>query len=120
MNITITKKQNIRIDGVKYKAQEYLHKTGCTPCILSLKDRCHAVPCSPGERTDGKNVIFVKAEPKWIKVNGVVPDLAPNLLVEWRNKKDMQGTASAVSLIWGIGEDNEVTHYRVVKNEEAA
>ena len=64
MNITVTKKQNIKIDGVKYKAQKYLHKTGCTPCALNLKGRCHVVPCSPGERTDGKNATFVKAEPK--------------------------------------------------------
>lgn len=121
MNVAITKKQNIRINRVKYKAQEVLGEPRCDSCILSLENCCYKVPCVPSERTDGKDVIFVKAEPKWIAVDGVVPALAPDTEIKWKNAQGDKGRTTAGDLGWRLDEVAcKITHYRVVKAWEAA
>ena len=120
----VTKKGNIIIDGVKYKAKNVIRAGHCDGCALEkegrLSDFCNASPCLPFERQDGREVIFVEAKPKnpWIAVSGVVPELDLDLdtMIEWRSKANGRAITTFYDLCWAIGEPHEVTHYRLVKS----
>lgn len=63
----VTKKQNIRVDGVKYVTEEHkgnIRGAGCMQCILSTSPSCTAAPCTSEARTDGREVIFVAKKAK--------------------------------------------------------
>ena len=61
MDIKITKKQNVKVDGVKYVAKPF---DECAECAFNpgreLADVCTQVPCGQAEREDGRSVIFVR------------------------------------------------------------
>lgn len=63
----VTKKQNVVVDGVKYKAKP---SGSCDACVLKSSKydgvtfRCNSAPCLESERVDGRRVIFVKKNPK--------------------------------------------------------
>lgn len=59
-DIKITKKQNVKVDGVKFKAVPY---TGCVDCAFDkIGDACEVAPCPAYQREDGLSVIFMKKE----------------------------------------------------------
>lgn len=117
----VTKKENIIIDGVKYKAKDVIRDGQCDGCALEKEVTaafCNASPCLPFERQDGREVIFVEAKPKnpWIAVNGVVPELDLDDVIEWRSKANGRDITTFNDLYWAIGKPHEVTHYRLVKS----
>lgn len=118
----VTKKGNIIINGVKYKAKNVIRAGHCDGCALKRKGRlsdfCDALPCLPSDRQDGREVIFVEAKPKnpWIAVNGVVPELDLDDVIEWRSKANGRDITTFNDLYWAIGKPHEVTHYRLVKS----
>lgn len=123
MEIRVTKKQNIVVDGVKYKAKEVGHGV-CTGCAFDpgpMAETCRAVRdtdvCTSTYRADGRSVVWVKKEPKWIPVNGAKPaDLPDATQIEWKNKLGTRGgPIYAGGLAWAKGLRNEVTHYRLAK-----
>jgi hypothetical protein len=121
--VRVTKKENVVVDGVKYKAitaASNSHPDTCARCAFRNKgDLCGPVNCLSWNRKDGRLVYF-EAKPKkvkkggWIKVNGVKPDLPPDLLIEWVNKTGNTAKVLAGSLAWCIGLSNEVVKYRPV------
>ena len=63
MNIKITKKQNVKIDGVKYVA--VTARPDCTGCAFEFTPNmsvCKHIPCCPVIREDGREVIFIRAQ----------------------------------------------------------
>jgi hypothetical protein len=115
MTIEVTKKQNIRIDGVKYKA--VASDGTCMGCDL-YEGSCFAVPCVPPDRMDSRHVIFVRKEPEWTPVNGIKPVLDPLAKIEWKNRLGHSMSTTAGELCWNIGSANEVTHYRILKSSK--
>lgn len=61
MEIKVTKKQNVKVDGVKFKAQEQASCT-CHGCAFDkdLTEVCDYAPCQSHTRGDGMDVIFVR------------------------------------------------------------
>lgn len=123
MEIRVTKKQNIVVDGVKYKAKPVPPGT-CRGCAFYGPERRETCPkvgeekvCTSITRTDDQSVVWVKKEPKWIPVNGAKPaDLPDATQIEWKNKLGTRGgPISAGGLAWAKGLRNEVTHYRLAK-----
>lgn len=60
MEIRITKKQNMVVDGVKYKAKAQSSCEGCAFRYGDLAAACTAAPCGPVLRDDGYSVVFIK------------------------------------------------------------
>lgn len=120
MEIKITKKQNVKVDGVKYVAKAYEGCAGCAFQPIEMDSACREAPCSSGRLLDGLSVIFVKKESKWIPVNGEEPrDLDPGTSILWKTKSGSKGgPCSAGALAWQIGYPNEVTHYRLAKEPQ--
>lgn len=117
MDIKVTKKQNVKVDGVKYKAVLGGTCTGCAFDDTAPHEACGRAPCHASSRDDGREVIFVKKESKWVAINGVVPYLRPSTRVTWKTKDGRTGgTCTAEALSWSIGDSNEVTHYRIVED----
>lgn len=112
MNITITKKQNVKIDGVKYKAKRQLD---CNGCAFDHRDEkfCRPMPCRAQMRADEHSVIFVKTNP-WIAVNGVKPDIPLGRQFQWKDRQGNKAITSGPLLNWSFGEPDEVTHYRLL------
>lgn len=114
MDIKITKKQNVKVGGVKYVAKPFQGCAGCAFDNPTFREACGQVHCA-----DGRSVIFVKKEPKWVPIHGVVPALPRGTRIQWKNKeggKSLQAEGVLVQVVnWAIGKDNEVTHYRIVK-----
>lgn len=116
MDVKVTKKQNVKVDGVKYVPQE--QRGTCLGCAFDrahMRAACNLAPCTG--REDSREVIFVLKADQWIPIKGVVPKLDPNTRIEWRSKSwkaSACGPCFAGGLNWAIGEANEVTHYRVV------
>ena len=49
---TVTKKGNVKSDGVKYKFVESAHED-CSHCVFAIKERlCEVAPCTPISRAD--------------------------------------------------------------------
>jgi hypothetical protein len=116
MTLKITKKQNVILDGMKYVAKEYVD---CNQCAFTKIGLCGEIPCMPHRRHDEQEVHFVfkgpvKPKNKWIAINGVIPGLAPNLRIEFKNKLGTVSSLTVKILDWAIGRDCEVTHYRAV------
>ena len=126
--VRVTKKENVVVDGVKYKAKTArsarLDDT-CAYCALrNRSDSC--APCEAPDRKDGRNVYFIVKPPKaakpaeipapegWIAVKGIVPALNPGMRVEWVNRAGTRSSCSVGNLHWCIGSIYEVTHYRPV------
>lgn len=65
MNIKITKKQNVVVDGVKY-VTDRVDGYRCTHCAFDMAMHmvCEVAPCGTGERRDGRSIIFIKKVPK--------------------------------------------------------
>jgi len=61
MKIEISKRQNVRIDGVEYVAVANAN-VGCRRCAFGDIDGCRSIPCLPDMRKDNQHVIFVKKE----------------------------------------------------------
>lgn len=62
MKFKLTKKQNVVLDGVKYKAVAHT-STGhaCRQCALDQEvDACVLTPCQAHHRADGREVIFIR------------------------------------------------------------
>lgn len=59
MEIRVTKKQNMVVDGVKYKAKT--SDGGCEGCAFRYNSTsaCDAAPCAPHNRDDSRDAIFV-------------------------------------------------------------
>jgi len=118
----VTKKDNVIIDGVKYKAKNVIRAGHCDGCAFEIEGRlsdfCGASPCVSFDRQDSREVIFVEAKPKnpWIAVNGVVPELDLDTMIEWRSKTNGRDITTFNDLCWAIGKPHEVTHYRLVKS----
>lgn len=121
MDITITKKQNVIVDGVRYQAKPT--QGYCMGCAFNPHEfdiACDVAPCTKPRRTDNKDVIFIKKESKkaWIPVEGDKPSLSPGLVIHWKNKLGMRsprGGVFAGYVDWAIGQENEITHFRVAK-----
>lgn len=70
MEIKITKKQNVIVDGVKYKA--VLDGTscgGCKDCAFDtpeMQEPCRKAPCELNLRNDSRDVIFIKSDSSFI------------------------------------------------------
>lgn len=121
--VRMTLKENVVIDGVKYKAvtaASNAHEDSCDRCAFrNMGAVCGEVECISWRRKDRRPVYF-EVKPKkvkdggWIKVNGVKPDLPPDLLIEWVNKTGNTAKVHAGSLAWCIGLSNEVVKYRPV------
>lgn len=61
MEIRITKKQNMVVDGVKYKA--YVAQDSCVGCAFhggKYTGACREAPCIRDMRGDKRSVIFIK------------------------------------------------------------
>lgn len=58
MEIRVTKKQNMVVDGVKYKAET---NDSCEGCAFQDKMHvaCGRAPCGPTLRDDERSVVFV-------------------------------------------------------------
>lgn len=67
MEIRITKKQNVVVDGVKYKAKNSYG--GCAGCAFrrEVASACDAAPCANHARDDKREVIFVVKKKKDLK-----------------------------------------------------
>lgn len=126
MEIRVTKKQNIVVDGVKYKAKPVPPGTcrGCAFYGPEGRETCRRVGdkdvCDFHSRTDYQSVVWVKKEPKWIPVNGAKPaDLPDDALVLWKATNGCTSPknrgAPAGSLNWGQMMGHRVTHYRLAK-----
>lgn len=46
--------------GVAICKEATSHKYHCVGCVFATSDHCDLIACSPQERPDGKNVIFVE------------------------------------------------------------
>lgn len=65
MKVKITKKENVKVDGVKYLAVP-AHPS-CLGCAFEFAPNmsvCRHTPCVPEARADGRNVIFIQAQEK--------------------------------------------------------
>lgn len=122
MDIKVTKKQNVKVDGVKYKA---VLGDSCIGCAFDRGPHfevCGPAPCQARSRDDGREVIFVKKVTKWLPADGVKPaDLAPNTRIVWKDArgdvlKDKYGVRAG-SLNWAGCSDDKVIGYRIVKAE---
>lgn len=69
MEIRVTKKQNVVVDGVKYKAvptDEFDADDPCTVCHLhrkhfnNTKAACSSAPCGSPDRDDNRDVVFIR------------------------------------------------------------
>ncbi|MBR5621862.1 MAG: hypothetical protein IKW49_01605 [Opitutales bacterium] len=52
------------IDGVRYVAKDVSLENGCDKCEFKRYRSCPAPHCSPDNRNDGRNIIFVQDEDK--------------------------------------------------------
>ena len=126
--VRVTKKENVVVDGVKYKAKTAKSaRIGDTCELCAFRNRSAAcTPCEAPDRKDGRNVYFIVKPPKaakpaeipappgegWVAIKGTVPYVQPGILIEWVNKLGGGATCRAGALDWGIGHSYEVTHYR--------
>ena len=121
--VRVTLKENVVVDGVKYKAitaASNARENSCVHCAFrNMGNVCGEVRCLSWDRKDGRPVYF-EVKPKkvkddgWIKVNGVKPDLPPNLLIDWVNRTGLPSTCQVSQLNWAIGQPHAVVKYRPV------
>ena len=62
MVIKITKKQNVKVDGVKFVAVPQRDCRGCAFKAGGYEQVCTAVKCGATERADNTSVIFIRTE----------------------------------------------------------
>lgn len=123
MNVTVTKKQNVVVDGIKYKAVGLTLTKGCRECAFygggPLENVCTLAPCTAMARQDCHSVIFVKDKRQWgvwQDVGDKKPKIPDGVWVEWISAHGRTHVCHFPEDIdWGIGGQDPIVRYRLVK-----